>query len=50
MKVDPWRRELFWICLFAAFAGALAWLLDDRFFVAGFAAAALIAVSQLRPQ
>jgi hypothetical protein len=50
MMVNPWRRELFWICLLAAFAGVLAWVLDDGFFVAVFAAAALVAGSQAYQQ
>jgi hypothetical protein len=48
--MDPWRRELFWICLLAAFAGGLAWVLDYGLFASVFAAAAIVAGSQARPQ
>ena len=42
--MDPWGRELFLICLLAAFSSELAWV------AAAFAAAAIVAGSQARPR
>ena len=41
--MDPWGRELFLICLLAAFCSGLAWVLDHELFAAAFAAAAVVA-------
>jgi hypothetical protein len=47
---DRWEQELFLICLLAAFVGGLAWVLDHELFAAVFAAAAIVAGCQPRPQ
>ena len=48
--MDPWGRELFLICLLAAFCGGVAWVFDHELFAAAFAAAAIVAGFQARPQ
>jgi hypothetical protein len=47
---DQLERELFLICRLALFAGGLAWVLDHELFAAVFAAAAIVAGCQPRPQ
>jgi hypothetical protein len=48
--MDPWGRELFLICLLAAFYSGLAWVFDHELFAAAFAAAAVVAGAQARPR
>jgi hypothetical protein len=48
--MDPWGRELFLICLLAAFSSGLAWVFDHELFAAAFAAAAVVAGAQARPR
>jgi 4-hydroxybenzoate polyprenyltransferase len=48
--MGPWERELFLICLLAAFCGGVAWVLDRELFAATFAAAAVVAGYQVRPR